>query len=64
MKNINAYQMNNQMLCLKNREAMFRPNNKYEAKNFGQFYYFRKIGAAFSREMTLSMKLMLEKWNN
>lgn len=48
----------------KDREAKFKPDNKYHAKNFGQFYYFRKIGASFSREMTRSMKLMLEKWNN
>ncbi|MNN06727.1 FMN reductase [NAD(P)H] [compost metagenome] len=36
--------------------------NIYKAENFGQYMYGRKIGSDFSKEMTRSIKVMLENW--
>jgi len=48
----------------KERASKFSVNNKFQAKNFGQFNYFRKSGTEFAKEMTRSMKAMLEDWSN
>ena len=44
-------------------EDMFK-DRKYpeEYKNFGQFMYHRKFGAAFSKEMTRSVREILKNW--
>lgn len=47
----------------KDLKEMFK-NKKYpmEYKNFGQFMYHRKFGAAFSKEMTRSVREILKNW--
>lgn len=44
------------------REKKLSPENKAEAKNFGQFMYARKTGSDFSKEMTRSVREMLKNW--
>ncbi|RKD34265.1 nitroreductase family protein [Thermohalobacter berrensis] len=44
----------------KNRKV--KENNKYNAKNFGQYFYARKTGADFAKEMSRSVKEALEFW--
>ena len=48
----------------KSREKLYVENNKYNAKNFGQMFYARKIGADFSAEMERSVKEILKNWKN
>lgn len=43
-------------------EQRFSPNNKFGAKNMGQFMYARKTGSAFAREMSRSIRAALENW--
>ena len=43
-------------------EKNFSPNNKFGAKNMGQFMYARKTGSAFAREMSRSIRAALENW--
>lgn len=43
-------------------EEGFPPNNKYGAKNMGQFMYARKTGSSFAREMSRSIRAALENW--
>lgn len=43
-------------------EKEFSPNNKFGAKNMGQFTYARKTGSAFAREMSRSIRAALENW--
>ena len=47
----------------KDLKDMFK-DKKYPAeyKNFGQFMYHRKFGAAFSKEMTRSVREVLKNW--
>ena len=47
----------------KDKDTLVAPANVFKAENFGQLMYARKTGASFSKEMTRSVKLMLEKWN-
>lgn len=44
------------------RDKKISENNKYNAKNFGQFNYARKTGAEFSNEMGRSVREMLRIW--
>lgn len=44
------------------KDKKFVERNKYGAKNFGQFNYARKTGAEFSKEMTRSVKVMIDRW--
>ena len=46
----------------KEREKLFKPNNKYDAENFAQMFYGRKNGADFMKEMNRSIKEMLKNW--
>ena len=48
----------------KDRQRLVSLSNVYKAKNYGQFIYARKTGAEFSKEMTRSVKVMLQKWTN
>lgn len=43
-------------------EKEFSPNNKFGAKNMGQFTYARKTGSEFAREMSRSIRAALENW--
>lgn len=44
------------------RAKGFNPNNSYGAKNFGQWMYAKKTGAAFSEEMARSVRSAFENW--
>lgn len=44
------------------RVVGFKEKNKFDAENFGQFNYFRKTGAEYSKERLRSFRLMLESW--
>jgi FMN reductase (NADPH) len=44
------------------RESRVMPGNPYEAENFGQFMYARKLGTDFAREMSRSIKKAMEGW--
>lgn len=46
----------------KDREQRVTKQNVFKAQNFGQLMYARKTGSAFSKEMTRSVRLMLENW--
>lgn len=50
-----------QQMFAKHEEG-FSPNNKFGAKNMGQFMYARKTGSAFAREMSRSIRAALENW--
>lgn len=43
-------------------EENFSPNNRFGAKNMGQFMYARKTGSEFSKEMSRSLRVALENW--
>lgn len=45
-----------------NLEKSFSPNNKFGAKNMGQFMYARKTGSEFAREMSRSIRTALQNW--
>jgi hypothetical protein len=40
-----------------------RVKNKEDITNFGQTMYFRKFDSDFSREMSRSVKVILEEWS-
>lgn len=48
----------------KDKQQLVAPNNILKAENFGQLMYARKTGSDFSKEMTRSVKIMLESWKN
>jgi FMN reductase (NADPH) len=48
----------------KDKQQLVASNNAFKAENFGQLMYARKTGSEFSKEMTRSVKLMLENWKN
>lgn len=43
-------------------EEGFSPNNKFGAKNMGQFMYARKIRSEFALELDRSVKVALKSW--
>ncbi len=43
-------------------EEGFSHNNKFGAKNMGQFMYARKTGSEFAREMSRSIRAALQNW--
>ncbi|MCK9524771.1 MAG: nitroreductase family protein [Limnochordia bacterium] len=43
-------------------EEGFSPHNKFGAKNMGQFTYARKTGSEFAREMSRSIRAVLQNW--
>lgn len=45
------------------KEKNFPLENKYNAKNFGQFIYSRKTGSDFSKEMCRSARKILGNWH-
>ena len=45
------------------KEKGFVEKNHYGAENFAQMFYARKTGAAFSKEMTRSVRVALKKWD-
>lgn len=47
----------------KEREKQFNENNQYDAENFAQAFYARKIGASFSKEMARSVRVAMKKWD-
>lgn len=47
---------------IQKKKSSQRTKFKYEAENFAQQFYARKTGAAFSKEMTRSVKEALKKW--
>lgn len=44
------------------KEKLVAPNNIFNAGNFGQMIYARKLGSEFSKEMARSAKLILDTW--
>lgn len=43
-------------------EKRFPASNKFGAENLGQFFYARKTGSAFAKEMSRSMRVALQNW--
>ena len=41
----------------------YKSPNKFDADNIAQFFYARKTGAAFSKEMARSVRVALKKWD-
>lgn len=44
------------------REKVVKPNNPYQAENYGQLMYARKTGAAFIQEMHRSIREAMKHW--
>ena len=44
-------------------DSNFHTPNKFDADNRAQFFYARKTGAAFSKEMARSVRVALKKWD-
>ncbi len=45
------------------RDKLFVSENKYNAKNYAQYHYNMKVKSQFSKEMTRSIKLVLDEWS-
>lgn len=45
------------------KEKTFNPQNHYNAENFAEQFYGRKVSAPFHHEMNRSVKVALKKWN-
>lgn len=46
----------------KDKDSKVGADNIFKAQNFGQLMYARKTGSEFSKEMSRSAKLILDKW--
>ncbi len=47
----------------KDRDKLFVSENKYKAENYAQYHYNMKVKSEFSKEMTRSIKLVLDEWS-